>query len=689
MNKTWDDFKNIWVIDYEFNGSDKGNIQNPLCYAGKNLFTNETITHWIDGTETGPLYSTDDDTLIVAFFASAEMGCHIPLGFKIPLYIFDLYAEFRNLTNGLKLGVKNNLIGACMCYDIPCINATRKELMRSRILQGEPFTYQEKEDILQYCSEDVEMTAGLYYTIKKSMIAEKIPLCYALLRGRFMAAVAHMEYYGVPIDVEKFDEVIDCWDIIKEELIFQMDKDYHVYDGTTFKVKWFHNYLVKQSIPWEYTPTGQPKTDQKFMEAKAKIFPQLKPLQELWKAMGQLRQNKFLIGEDNRNRALLNPFSSKTSRGYPQSSKFFFANAIWLRSFIKPEENMAISYIDYEQQEFGIAAILSQDENMIKTYLTGDCHIAFAKAAGAVPANATKQTYPKERELYKTTLHAIDYGQGYFSLAQNIGVSPAEAKRLLDTHKKTYPQYWKWLENYIDIGLLSKRVKTQYNWQMQTENAEYQTLLNWPMQATGAEILRLGICLCIENGIKVIAPVHDALLIEDTIENIKASTEMAERCMGDASEYVLGLRIRTDVKTFKYPERYKDPRGQKMWDIVDNLIKNVNPAEKKARIEAKILEEMPIDEWIEKPMGKPKPILSKKMQQQHKMIPQSPAERKMVQRIKKVSGFSHMEIMHLINEARETDFDLEHEADWKHEGYDRIKERIQQKRTVKDIYDME
>ncbi|GAH61281.1 unnamed protein product, partial [marine sediment metagenome] len=110
MNKTWGDFNNIWVIDYEFNGSDRGNNQNPICYAGKNLITNEIVTHWIDGTETSSLYSTDDDTLIVAFFSSAEMGCHIPLDFKIPLYIFDLYTEFRNLTNGLKLGVKDDLI---------------------------------------------------------------------------------------------------------------------------------------------------------------------------------------------------------------------------------------------------------------------------------------------------------------------------------------------------------------------------------------------------------------------------------------------------------------------------------------------------------------------------------------------------------------------------------------------------
>ena len=94
---------------------------------------------------------------------------------------------------------------------------------------------------------------------------------------------------------------------------------------------------------------------------------------------------------------------------------------------------------------------------------------------------------------------------------------------------------------------------------------------------------------------------------------------------------------------------------------------------------------MPIDKWVEKPTIKPKPYLSKKTQQRRIMQPQSISEKEMIQRIKKISGFSHMEIMHLVNEARNIDFDLEHEIDWQHEGYDRAKERIQQKRTIKDI----
>ena len=57
-----------------------------------------------------------------------------------------------------------------------------------------------------------------------------------------------------------------------------------------------------------------------------------------------------------------------------------------------------------------------------------------------------------------------------------------------------------------------------------------------------------------------------------------------------------------------------------------------------------------------------------------------------VERIKKQSGLSHLEIMHLVRLARGTDYDLEHEIDWEHESFDNAKEKIKQRVAVKDIY---
>jgi len=115
--KTWKDFSDCWVVDFEFL-SKHGNPQVPICYVAKNLNTKEIIRHWINETEIKPRYTTDKKSLFIAYYASAEMGCHQALNFKRPLYILDLFTEFRCLTNGAKIPCGNSLIGACAYYGL-------------------------------------------------------------------------------------------------------------------------------------------------------------------------------------------------------------------------------------------------------------------------------------------------------------------------------------------------------------------------------------------------------------------------------------------------------------------------------------------------------------------------------------------------------------------------------------------
>ena len=98
-------------------------------------------------------------------------------------------------------------------------------------------------------------------------------------------------------------------------------------------------------------------------------------------------------------------------------------------------------------------------------------------------------------------------------------------------------------------------------------------LQNFPMQANGAEMLRLGCCLAIERGIKVCAPVHDAILIEAPLDEIEQAAKETQRAMADASAIVLdGFRLNTDAKIIKFPDRYMDDRGTSMWERVLRIL---------------------------------------------------------------------------------------------------------------------
>ena len=76
-----------------------------------------------------------------------------------------------------------------------------------------------------------------------------------------------------------------------------------------------------------------------------------------------------------------------------------------------------------------------------------------------------------------------------------------------------------------------------------------------------------------EAGIRVCAPVHDALLIEAPLDELDDVVATAQALMRGASRLVLdGFELGSDAMLVRYPDRYMDERGVKMWNTVMNLI---------------------------------------------------------------------------------------------------------------------
>src|SRR4029450_1244131 len=155
-------------------------------------------------------------------------------------------------------------------------------------------------------------------------------------------------------------------------------------------------------------------------------------MRQLRSTLSQMRLESLTVGPDGRNRVLLSAFRAKTGRNAPSTSKFVFGPATWLRHLIRPEPGHGIAYIDWQQQEFGIAAALSGDQAMQRAYRSGDPYLSFARQAGAVPETATKATHGPQRELFKACVLAVGYGMGHNALAYRISQNPAHARMLLE-----------------------------------------------------------------------------------------------------------------------------------------------------------------------------------------------------------------------------------------------------------------
>ena len=220
-----------------------------------------------------------------------------------------------------------------------------------------------------------------------------------------------------------------------------------------------------------------------------------------------LRLSDLAVGADGRNRCLLSAFRSSTGRNQPSNSKFIFGPSVWLRGLIKPPPGYGLAYIDWSQQEFGIAAALSGDPAMLDAYQSGDPYLAFAKQAGAVPAHATKHTHHAKREQFKACVLAVQYGMGPEALAARIGQPTIMGRELIRLHQETYRVFWRWSDAAVDHATLSGSIATVFGWRVNTSpNSNPRFFRNFPMQANGAEMLRLACCLATERGIEVCAP---------------------------------------------------------------------------------------------------------------------------------------------------------------------------------------
>ena len=501
----------------------------------------------------------------------------LALGWNLTTNVFDCYAEFLCQTNGETLPFGKGQIGALQYFGITDGDQVAKDNMRQRILTGGPWSSDERLAILDYCQSDVDGLATLFAAMLAHWPLGPMDLDQVLTRGRYVATVALMEHRGVPIDTTTLGLMRDNWHDFKQALIEKTDQAYGVYDKGSFRTHLFEHYLGAQNIAWPRLPSGELQLDRDTFKMMALRHPQLAELRELRKTLAEMREIKLTVGHDGRNRTLLSPFSSKTGRNQPSTTKFIFGLPAWARSLIKPEPETALAYLDFSSQEIAIAACLSGDDTLWQAYASGDPYIQFAIDAGLAPVGATKKSHKAERDACKVIMLGVQYGMSAYGMGQKASLHVLEAEDLLQRHKDVYHTFWKWAARNVNAGLAGIELHTVFGWKIRAgkgRDVKENTFLNWPMQANGAEMLRLACIALEEEGIRICAPVHDAILIEAPLNAIEDHVRHATSLMQKASEWVLGLgrQCRVDAEIVCCPDRYIDGRGTDMWSFIQSRL---------------------------------------------------------------------------------------------------------------------
>ena len=588
-------FKKIVVVDTEFQ-SDISNsyCTKALCAVYKDLKTEQTLKIWDYGESNLAQHHFDfEETLFVCYYATAEVGYFLKQLMGRPPYIFDCWTEYSKLYKNSR---DLSLLAAATAYSYPNpISKEEKEKFRDMCIKQNTWNKKEREEILNYCEGDVLMNEHVFYKVLNDL--ENICgndyetlLEQAMARGQTMACYAKVTKNGMSIDIPKLNDFNEYWLLVKNEVIKKLNSELNLWDDACkFSHSKFHQLIKKLDLlgEWPTTPMGKLKTNKETFELFDDYYPEIKKLKRIFNLLNASKLTEFAISEDARYRPYggYKPFGTHTGRCTP-SSKWIFGTAKWARSFIKPPFGCAMVNLDFKSQETFIAAVISGDEKMLASYKSGDFYMNTAILAGMAPTDATKETHPEIRKIWKTIVLATNYGQGARGMAKALkkfNKTYSEVAGLLMKYKEIYKTYFDWAEAKSNHAQVHGYISTSLGWDRHFPYAvpiNPRSLMNWPVQSEAGEILRNALIRLLNANIKVCATVHDSFLIECQLPELNEQIRIAKQCMIDAGTYIVGAEgMQVDVEIHK--GNFKpEPADQELFNLIFEEIEKYKTSQK-------------------------------------------------------------------------------------------------------------
>src|SRR5262249_330287 len=140
------------------------------------------------------------------------------------------------------------------------------------------------------------------------------------------------------------------------------------------------------------------------------------------------------------------------------------------------------------------------------------------------------------RTLFKTVVLGIQYGLGAHSLATRTGLSLFEAREILARLRARSRVFEEFTQRTSDRARLLLVLARPFDWRMRyPPGINPRTVRNFPIQSTGSEVLHVACVLAERRGIEVVAPVHDAIMVEAPADQVEDVSAELDRAMRDAA----------------------------------------------------------------------------------------------------------------------------------------------------------
>jgi len=396
------------------------------------------------------------------------------------------------------------------------------------------------KDAAAYAGEDAETTYHLWKLFKTRLTQDKQHVMYERVERPMMVVTSTMERHGVYVDPKILDalgtDFLTRMNILETEI--------HEKAGETFNLaspKQLGDILFgKLKLPGgKKTKTGNYVTDADALEKLSNQGFEVPKLIHNWRSLSKL-QSTYVEGL----KSAINPKTGRVHTSYSltatNTGRFSSTNPNLQNIPVRTEEGRKIRSaflaapdykllsLDYSQIELRLLAHMAKVDSLIKAFNSGeDIHKLTASQVFHIPLeNVTNE----DRRKAKAVNFGIIYGISAYGLAEQIGISNTEAKKIIQAYMLQYPGIQAFMEEQKQFARTHNYVETImgrkcYTLGINDKNAARMQFaerqaINAPLQGSNADIIKMAMHeihdVIIEKNLKsrMLLTVHDELVFE-------------------------------------------------------------------------------------------------------------------------------------------------------------------------------
>ncbi|WP_285268537.1 DNA polymerase I [Kaistella rhinocerotis] len=429
------------------------------------------------------------------------------------------------------------------------------------------------EEQTNYAAEDADITFQLYTVFAPQLQKENLEDLFYKVEMPLMQVLAKMELEGVALDKEWLEQEstdleTDLRDL--ERKIFEMaDVEFNVNSPRQLGEILFEKLQLDPKA--KKTKTGQYATSEDILQKLSAKHDIIKYILEYrtYQKLKSTYVDALPLQIDKNDNRVHTSFSQTTAATGRLASVNPNLQNIPIRTvrgqqirgaFVAAPGHKIIS-ADYSQIELRLIAEISNEENMIEAFQNGeDIHASTAARLFDIPLEEVSKV---QRGQAKTVNFGILYGQGAFGLAEQTGLSRAEAKQMIEAYFDTYPRLKKYMAEqvekareigYVETILKRKRhLKDINSGNFVVKAHAERNAVNAPIQGSAADVIKLAM-INIDKKLtelnlktKMLLQVHDELLFEAPDDEIDVATSLIKSEMESAIETKVPMLVEVGV----------------------------------------------------------------------------------------------------------------------------------------------